>query len=125
MGEAAKVAENGAGPFVPRIREHLERGDLQGARRVLAEAQQKKPDEPGLEPFARLLAPLRARVVDERGRDRTAEFRWLDTEGHSYRGEWVALLGDELVAHSPSFKDLRDELDRKAPEGPVLLHFIG
>ncbi len=39
-------------------------------------------------------------------KDRSKEMRWLKDHRHEYRGEWVALEGDRLVAHGNDAKEV-------------------
>lgn len=56
--------------------------------------------------------------------DRTPEFRWLRQKGQDYLGEWVALSGDELVAHSKTLKELLAELEKKNLTRKPLIHKV-
>jgi len=42
------------------------------------------------------LPPIR-RVAD--GIQRELEMQWISEHSHEYKGEWVALAGDRLIAH--------------------------
>jgi hypothetical protein len=44
----------------------------------------------------RPLPPIR-RVAEGINRDR--EMQWISEHSHEYKGEWVALAGDRLIAH--------------------------
>ena len=37
--------------------------------------------------------------------DRTKEYEWLDQHRYKCRGQWIAVMGDQLVAHGPVAKD--------------------
>ena len=123
MGQAAKVPKNSAEPYVPRIRKLLERADLRGARTLLAEALNNS-SEPELEKLSRLLATPKSRSSPATEFDRSTELRWLAEHGRSYAGEWVAVLGDQLLAHAPTLAELRVQLDEVERHAPAILHFI-
>jgi len=38
--------------------------------------------------------------------DRTLEFQWMKEHEHEYAGQWIALMGDKLVAHGPVAKEV-------------------
>lgn len=38
--------------------------------------------------------------------DRTLEFEWMKKHKHEYVGQWIALMGDKLVASGPVAKDV-------------------
>jgi len=54
--------------------------------------------------------------------DRSPEFRWLAAHGEEYRGQWVAISGDQLVAHSDSLKALLEDLKTRTFVRKPLLH---
>src|SRR5947199_10043426 len=120
MSRAARVAHSHVSePYVPRIWKLLEEARLKAARELLAEALREGSPEPELDGLAKLLAPPKPRMSPVRDFDRTAEFRWLDEHGKEYMGQWVGLLGDELLAHAPTLKELQAKLDKVAPEKPA------
>jgi hypothetical protein len=64
------------------------------------------------------------RAVDRRGPDRSAEFHWLKTRAAEYQGQWVALLGENLVASSKVLKELLAQLDKLQLQGEPLIHHL-
>lgn len=125
MARAALIAHNHeAGLYVPRIRKLLDGARLKAARELLAEALRLGAPEPELDQLAALLAPPVPKPSPARDFDRSAEFRWLAEHGEEYMGQWVALLGDDLVAYAPTLQELQRKLDRTAPGKPVLLHHL-
>ncbi|MEK7834385.1 MAG: DUF5678 domain-containing protein [Acidobacteriota bacterium] len=38
--------------------------------------------------------------------DRTLEFKWMKEHEHEYAGQWIALMGDKLVASGPIAKEV-------------------
>jgi len=126
MAEPMKVPyEETAEDYAARIRELVESDRVTGARKLILEALEKFPDHPALIPWQKALS--RAKLVRFGGpldRDRTPEYRWLETEGPQYRGEWVAVLGDQLVAHSQDARRFRAMLDKAHPDFPPLVVWI-
>jgi hypothetical protein len=118
MAEPIKVPyEETAESYVARIRDLVETDRVRGARRLVAEAIEIFPHHPDVIAWSKLLSP--AKVIKVGGpldKDRTPEYRWLDAHGPQYRGEWVAVLGDRLVAHAVDYAELNAELDRLPPE---------
>src|SRR4051812_3980171 len=83
------------------------------------------PDVPIAPKLREVLAPAKARVSDVRDVDRSAEYHWLRTQGGRYVGQWVALVGPELVASAPTLKELRVQLAARPDTGvPPLIHRI-
>lgn len=85
-------------------------------REALEVAERGLAEHPETEEFARwvhVLTPRRPRLAGKAtGRPRDREMAWLREHQHEYKGQWVALDGDELVAASPD----RAELERKVKE---------
>ncbi len=126
MPRAARIPQTDAIPsYVDRIREHVERDEVGAARRVLAEALQAGSTEPRLANWERLLAPGKVLGFSPAASsDRSAELGWLATHGKKYRGEWVAVLEDQMLAHSKSYAELRAALDKLKSSSPPFVHFI-
>lgn len=126
MPHAARIPQIDAPPsYEDRIREHLERDDVKGARRILAEALQEGSTEPGLAHWAEVLAP--AKILGFRpadGTDIRDDIRWFDEHGRDYKGQWVAVLRGALLAHADSYEVLRATLDEIAPTEYPLVHLV-
>ena len=50
----------------------------------------------------------------------SAEMAWLKAHGHEYAGQWVALVGDRLVAHGADARPVRDEARRRGFAVPLM-----
>jgi hypothetical protein len=126
MAKALQIARKDAGePFVPRIRRLLEeRADIRGARKLLAEAREYGSLEPELEELERLLTPPTYKLTPAEGLDRSADIQWLREHAKEYRGQWVAVLQGQLLAHSSILREVTRRLDEVAPGAPALLHFV-
>ena len=125
MAKALQIARKDADePFVPRIRRRLQVADLRGARQLLAEARLCRASEPELDRLEKLLAPPHPRLIPFRDRDRSAEILWLKEHAREYRGQWVALLGSELLGHGPDLGTLNKGLESVDPEHAAILHFV-
>ena len=126
MAEPVKVSrEETPESYVARLRDLVEREHVSSARRLIQEARQRFPEDPALARWHELLSP--AKVLGRSpasGIDRTAEIRWLDTHGPAYKGEWLAVAGDQLLGHSKSLQELVTMLDRNPPQTRPLLHYI-
>jgi hypothetical protein len=124
MAKAFKIARTDESElYVPRIQGLLEAADLRGARKLLAEALAHGSSESGLKSLERLLAPPRQELRPASDFDRSAEIRWLDEHATEYRGQWVALLGNELLAHG-TLDEVTAELKATPPRARALLHRI-
>lgn len=54
-------------------------------------------------------------------RDRSREYAWLEKHRAEYIGQWVALEGDQLLAHSPNLKVIRREAKRGDFEDALMI----
>ena len=104
------------------IRALLEEGRIYEATKLLEKAGERAATiDPGLR---EVLSPPRFRRVDERDVDRTPEFNWFRANWDAYRGKWVAVSGEELVACEDSLKELLAKLNERQFEREPLLHHI-
>lgn len=108
--------------YVDRIREHVERDEVGAARRLLAEALREGADVGN---WAEILAPAKILGFGPPAEtDLSAELGWFKQHAKEYRGEWVAVLGTELLAHARTYEELRAQLDRLKPARSPFAHFI-
>jgi len=126
MAEPMKVPYGEtAESYVARIRELAGTDRVGGARKVLQEALHHFPRDPVLARWKELLSPAKViGSVPSIGLNRDAELLWLDTHGPAYRGKWVAVLGDRLVAYAESLKDLAAQIEERPLERAPLFHRI-
>ncbi len=89
-------------PFVMAVRGLIEAEQLVTARQMLAAAPTRILTDPLVARLRSILAPPVVKRVQKRDVDRTREYEWLGTDGHKYRGRWVALDGDRLLAVASS-----------------------
>lgn len=53
---------------------------------------------------------------------RMPEKEWLLAHGQEYRGQWVALNGEELLSHGSDARGVRDEARAKGVQTPLMVH---
>ncbi|HYU34900.1 MAG TPA: DUF5678 domain-containing protein [Thermoanaerobaculia bacterium] len=127
MGRALKIAPSDENErYVPRIKALVEEERIREARELVKEALRSNPSEPGLQGWSEVLAPAKSWAAPPgtgRDFDRTPELRWLEAHWQEYRGQWVALLHDELLAHG-TLSEVMAQLREKPPEARPLLHRI-
>ncbi len=125
MGRALKIARSDENePFVPRIQALVGEERIREARALVKEALLNNPSEPGLQRWSEVLAP--AKILGTRPAsdfDRSAEIRWLEEHWQEYRGQWVALLHDQLLAHG-TLDEVTAQLNAADPGARALLHRI-
>ena len=109
-----------------RIRALVEQDRVGAARALLAEALERRDHGEDLSRWREILAPARVRKsAKEPDFDRSPEMHWLAQHGSEYQGQWVALLGAELLAHSKSLEEVVRTLEKNKPSRRPLLHYIG
>ena len=109
-----------------RIRELVEQDRVGAARALLAEALEQGGHGEDLSRWREILAPARVRKsTKEPDFDRSPEIHWLTEHGGEYQGQWVALLGSELLAHSKSLEEVVGALEKHRPSRRPLIHYIG
>jgi hypothetical protein len=89
------------------MRTLLRVGDVQAARELVAAAGVRWPEHIELQTAKRVLAKGSATPIPgKRGPDRDREFKWLKNPPERYRGQWVALLGSDVVGSAGSLQEL-------------------
>lgn len=97
-------------PFAERVGALLARGRVSEARVLVSSWQRTQPDARADE-LAELLAPSVARATGRAtGSMVSASFDWILRHGGEYPGEWVALVGERLVAHDQDRAQLMHRL---------------
>ena len=120
-----KPQEEETRSYVERIRDLVEYDYVPGARRLVAEAIQQGEHDEELLHWQRVLGPAKfLGSSDEREPDRTPEFDWLRAHGRYYRGQWVALAEDGLLAHSKDLREVESAVEAMTLTRRPLLHFI-
>ena len=118
----------GPGPdvqaFVITIRGFIESEQLAAARQMLNAAPAYILSDPFVVKLRSILAPPIVKQVDKRDVDRIQEYEWLKTEGHKYRGRWVALEGNNLLASTLTLRELRETLKTLVLTRQPLLHRV-
>jgi hypothetical protein len=116
--------ESDALPFLVALRELIQAERLKTAREMLKAAPVHILRNPQVAKLRSVLAPPVVRRVERQDVDRGSEYEWLRKEGHNYRGRWVAVEGDHLLATAASLRELRDYLRTMTPTRPPLLHRV-
>ena len=111
-------------PYVSLIRGMLDRDQVTSARTLLTVALADQPNDRTLRTAARILALPTSAGKPLRDRDRALEYAWLARHSADHRGEWVALVGNELVATAQSLKELLAALERSGRRGDALIHRV-
>ena len=120
-----------AGPSTPQeyrdvISAALNNESLRGAQRAAAEGHARFPEDAELERLNRLLTFPPARSVPGDGRKRNSQkiYHWLDENEIHYRGQWIAVSEEGLLAAAPTLEELLRRIDEVDPENNSLIHHV-
>ncbi len=113
-----------ASDFMDAIRGLLASEEATAARRTAAQGADLFPEHSGLAQANRVLNPSRMTSRPATAPDRSREFAWLRRHGSEYRGRWVALLGDELLASSDELEDVLSIVRSRSLRTKPLVHHI-
>lgn len=108
------------------IKRLLSEGRWREALEVATTGAAEHPASQLLAKWKDLLTPRRARLAGPAsGRSMRREAAWIREHGHEYRGQWLALHGDTLLAVASSLDELREQVRAMGrPEEDLLFHFI-
>jgi hypothetical protein len=129
--KASAQGPSTAEEYLQEVHALLDKTSSTWAQRVAAEGHSKFPDHPELERLCRLLTPQPARSVPNNGRkprDSQKIFRWLDENESHYRGQWILVNEEGLVASAPTAEELLRKIDEigldKADKYNSLMHHV-
>ena len=91
---------------------------------MAADGAARFPGHSWLEKMNRVLNPKRIVSEPADAPDRTLEFAWLREHAARYRGRWVALVRDELLASANELETVLRELRARGLEARALVHHI-
>lgn len=67
------------------------------------------------------IPPARIIGIGEPFNDRAREYQWLKEHRREYIGQWIALEGDQLIAHGDDAKEVFEKADLLGVELPLVL----
>ena len=130
-GAARRLDPESQGPtpesFLEEIQTILNSGTLVGAREVAERGLALYPDHPELRRLHHAFRPYYVRPAPPGHNipDRRDTYEWLRQNADKYRGQWVAILGTDLIAASPDFDEVRRAVQsRDLPHLPLFHHFV-
>lgn len=110
--------------FLMSTRQLIETEQLSAARSLLEAAPIHIQNDLQVSRLRSLLAPPVVRPIEKKDVDRRLEYEWLRTEGQKYRGQWVALKGNELLVRASNLRDLRKQLEAMSVTPLPLIHRV-
>lgn len=113
--------------FLAAVHELLDNASPTWAQRAAAEGHSRFPDHQELERLCRLLTLPPARVIPSDGRkkrDSRKIYRWLDENEIHYRGQWIAVNEDGLMASAPTLQELLRKIEEIGQDDNSLIHHV-
>jgi hypothetical protein len=107
-----------------KLRDLIENERIVEARELLSKAIKEHGESPELLTFRTVLAPPEATTLDIQDVDRRQELQWIAANRQAYRGRWVAVRGNRLVADAASFGELQRRISEVACDAPPLVHRV-
>ena len=109
---------------VLHLRELIHRGDFEIARDRLAQYSERWPEDRAIAQLKAILAPPKARVASaEEAPQFAAERGWLRHHGREHPGQWLAVLGDQLLDRDADVDELRRRLGKNPEGASALVHY--
>ncbi len=110
--------------IVKQVKALLEEGAIDRARDLLqAQSAAIKADD-RLSRLSLIVKPGRVEAHDVRGPDRRAEMAWIQSNASQYKGKWIAVLGDTLIASGDDLRTVIELIHEKGPETRPLIHHV-
>lgn len=107
-----------------RLRALLEQGDVEGARAWAKELERLWPEADEVKRYAEVLAPPQVSIRHgHRGPSRQRERAWLREHARQYRGQWLAVLEDELIAADADLGAVLTAVNQTPGARRPLVHF--
>ncbi len=111
--------EKRAAEALLEIRQHLEAGEIRMAKRLVSDAVRRHPSHSEIRDLHHILNQGRSFARQGTGRDMRSEYAWLRHPPEKYRGRWVALIGDAVVASAKTLQELQASLPSDLCQTPL------
>ena len=125
---APKPPTPGAQSFlsIERVKHLLGQQKIRDARRTLELASVRYPADAQIASLLRAISPGRVSPTGRAAASRERETAWIRQHGHKYRGQWIALDEDRLIAFAPTLKELLADMDAtdEREEPPFIQHLL-
>ncbi|MBI3920011.1 MAG: hypothetical protein HY318_01235 [Armatimonadetes bacterium] len=110
--------------YLRALRILLRQGEAYTARLLAVKAHQRFPSNARIAKIYKVLRPPTARYTTGKAIDRSREIQWLREHREEYKGQWVVLSGDRLVAASEDLSEALEEAKNDKLEERPLLHQV-
>lgn len=108
--------DNPPSMWFEHVKKLLEQHEILAARRALEIGLNFHPRNPQIASLLKAIAPGRVSPTGQTESGRALEIDWIKRHGRDYRGKWIALEKDRLIACGSTLSDLLASLDTDAQE---------
>lgn len=106
------------------VRDLVGREKIGAAREFLARLPLEYLSDPLILRLLKTLAKPVVRRCAKQDVDRQIDYDWLREHAREYRGQWVALQDGQLLAVSPTLREISEKVKARGLSRPPLLHRI-
>ncbi len=111
--------------LLEHVKNLLQQGNINNARRTLELGSIRYPWSRQILKLMMAIAPGQVLRTGEKTSGRKKEFKWIREHGDKYRGQWVALDGDDLIGFAPTLKNLLAKASSGDQQGrPIFVHYL-
>lgn len=116
----------GSQPFVflEQAKSLLNEQRIQDACSTLQRGADLYPKDNKIAHLLRAISPGRVTNVKGTAPNRSKEVAWIRRHGNKYRGQWVAINGDDLLATATSLNTLLKKIQRNDKGNSPLVHYF-
>ena len=97
---------------------------IQDACSTLQRGADLYPKDKKIAHLLRAISPGRVTNVKGTAPNRSKEVAWIRRHGNKYRGQWVAINGDDLLATATSLNTLLKKIQRNDKGNSPLVHYF-
>ncbi len=105
--------------FLADIHQQLASGQILTASQLVRDAMDEHPEHEEILKLHQILRRGGSRTVPRSGRSMRLEYAWLDNPPEKYHGQWVALVGKEVVGSAATLKSLLAMLPPDLSQTPL------
>ena len=112
--------------FLTNAKRLLSEGNVREAEALLRNGQTSYPDNRQIAQLLRAISPGRVSKINKVFPNRDREMDWIQQNGQNYRGKWVAIHENELVASSDKLNKLIKIVQQKtnSEELPLIQRIV-
>jgi len=111
--------------LIEHVKHLLDQKNIRDARRTLEIGSSRYPENRQIASLLRAISPGRVSPTGWTSTGRERETAWIKQHGHEYRGKWIALDEDRLIAFAATLSELLANMDtRTEPKKPPFIQHL-